>query len=237
MNDTLTFDLRRDSSSVTDHSYASLYGALTSTLVSSRYSHSTVPAKLLGSILLGSTIAPGAAIDFQQPSAIQREACEIAAPVTVPQKIESIRDAFGLSTSALAEILQVSRPTIYQWIKGQSERLSLENRARLDRVALLAAEWRNAFPSMDMDHWLTDNEPGSPSLMDLLKAEKSDDSRIDALLSRRISDAKRTEATIRAERQASADFGLAPKENHVPEGVQRWSTARSEFLRSSNSQG
>jgi DNA-binding transcriptional regulator YiaG len=45
----------------------------------------------------------------------------VTAPIalTIPQKLEAVRETFTLSTSALADVLGVSRPTIYQWIKGQ----------------------------------------------------------------------------------------------------------------------
>jgi len=238
MNEALTFELRRQTSPIPEHSYESFYGAITSTSVPSWHSQSTMPAKLLGSMLLGAAISPGDAIAFQQQPLVQmRSSQHAAAPITVPQKIESIREAFSLSTSALAEILGVSRPTIYQWIKGQQEPQSVENRVRLDRVALLAAVWRKAFPSMNMDHWLTDNEPGEPSLMNLLKANEPDEPKINSLLARRIADAKRTESTIAAERGASGDLGLPRNENNMPEAVQRWSNARSNLLRTSNLQG
>jgi DNA-binding transcriptional regulator YiaG len=188
-------------------------------------------------VLLGAAISPGAAIAFQEQPLIQTENGQQAtAPITVPQKLESIREAFGLSTSALADVLAVSRPTIYQWIKGQSEP-SGENRARLERVSLLAAKWRDSFPGMSMDHWLTDNEPGEPSLLDLLKAEDQDPKCIRDLLDQRITGARRTENGIAAERRAAGDFGVPQKESATPEAVKRWSTARSEFLRTSNLHG
>lgn len=238
MNNSLTFELRRHLSPTPEHSYESFYGTITSTSVPSWHSQSTMPAKLLGSMLLGASISPGDAIAFQQQPLVQIESSQkVVAPITVPQKIESIREAFGLSTSALAEILGVSRPTIYQWTKGQQEPQSVEYRVRLDRVALLAGRWKKAFPAMNMDHWLTDNEPGEPSLMHLLKANEPDEPRINNLFSRRIADAKRTESAIVTRRRTAGDLNLPRQENNLPETVQRWSDARSHLLRTSNLQG
>ena len=237
MNDTPTFELRRNISPIPEHSYESFYGAITSTSSPTWHTQSTMPAKLLGSLLLGAAISPGDAIAFQQQPVIQIEMGQKAiAPITVPQKLESIREAFGVSTSALAEILGVSRPTIYQWIKGQSEP-SGDNKARLDRIALLAATWNKEFPAMNMDHWLTDNEPGQPSLLDLLKVGDLDTKKIGGLLAQRITSAKQTKALITGERRVAGDFGLPQKENAIPEAVQRWSTARSDVLRASNLHG
>jgi DNA-binding transcriptional regulator YiaG len=237
ITDLPTFDFRKTDAAFPAYSYESFYGVITSTSAPSWRSQSTLPARLLGGVLLGAAISPGAAIAFQEQPLIQTENGQQAiAPITVPQKLESIREAFGLSTSALADVLAVSRPTIYQWIKGQSEP-SGENRARLERVSLLAAKWRDSFPGMSMDHWLTDNEPGEPSLFDLLKAENQDPKCIRDLLDQRITGARRTENGIAAERRAASDFGVPQKESATPEAVKRWSTARSEFLRTSNLHG
>lgn len=238
MNNKSTYDLTGDyPHPALGPSYESFYGAMTSTSLPSRRSQLDLPARVISGVLLGAAVSPGDIIKYQQePVMIEKTCQQTTAPVTIPQKIEAIRESFGLSTSALAEILGVSRPTIYQWIKGQSEP-SGENRARLDRVALMAATWNREFPTMNMDHWLTDSEPGEPSLLDLLKAGDLDTKRIGGLLGQRITAAKQTEARIAGERRAAGDFGLPRKENTIPEAVQHWSTARSGLLRTSNQQG
>jgi len=233
MSTNSTYDLTSDYAH--ERSYEAFYGAITSTSLLSRRSQLDLPARVISSVLLSAAVSPGEIVNFQQVPVIENMCQQVVAPVTIPQKIESIREAFGLTTSALAEILDVSRPTIYQWIKGQSEP-SGDNKARLDRVALFAAKWNKAFPTMNMDHWLTDNEPGRPSLMDLLKDGDLDIKKIDDLLAQRIASARHTETSITRERGAAGDVGLPKKENTIPEAVQRWSTARSEFLRASNLQ-
>jgi DNA-binding transcriptional regulator YiaG len=237
MKTEFTYDLTGDYAHTSGPYYESFFGVLTSTSLPSRRSQLDLPARMISGVLLGAAVSPGDIIKYQQEPVVIENACQQAsAPVTTPQKIEFIRESFGVSTSALAEILGVSRPTIYQWIKGQSEP-SGDNKARLDRIALTAATWTRAFPSMNMDHWLTDNEPGLPSLLDLLKAADLDTKRIDDVLSRRITTARQAEARIAAERRAAGDAGLPQKENNVPEAVRRWATARSDILRTSNPHG
>lgn len=193
-----------------------------------------MPAKLLGGLLLGAAISPGDAIAFQQQPVIQIEVGQQAiAPITVPQKLECIREAFGLSTSALAEVLAVSRPTVYQWIKGLGEP-SGENRNRLDQVALHAATWRKAFPDENMDHWLTDSEPGAPSLMDLLRQDTHDNDAINQLVITRIRQAREANQRIEAARKASGMGELPAPEGLVPEQIYRWSETRQSMLRASN---
>jgi len=234
MNDALTFELKRQDPLIPDRPHESFFGAITSTSVPSWHTSSSVPARVLGSLLLGAAISPGATIDVQERLAVHIEdsLLEIA-PITVPQKIESIREAFGLSTSALAEVLAVSRPTIYQWIKGQSEPTG-ENRNRLDRVALHAATWRKAIPDESMDHWLTDSEPGEPSLLDLLRQETQDADVIRRLITTRMRQAHEANRRIETARMASGMGELPAPEGLVPEEIYRWSETRQSMLRNSN---
>jgi DNA-binding transcriptional regulator YiaG len=234
MNDTPTFELRRNISPIPEHSYESFYGAITSTSLPTWHTQSTMPAKLLGGLLLGAAISPGDAIAFQQQPVIQIEVGQQAiAPITVPQKLECIREAFGVSTSALADVLAVSRPTVYQWIKGQSEPTG-ENRNRLDQVALHAATWRKAFPGENMDHWLTDSEPGQTSLLDLLRQESQDTGAIRQLMVTRMQQAREANQRIEAARKASGMGELPAPEGLVPEEIYRWSETRQSMLRNSN---
>lgn len=234
MNANNTYELTRDHLHAPGHSYESFYGVITSTSAPSWCSQSNLPARLLGGVLLGAAISPGVAIAYQeQPLIHQENGQQSIAPITVPHKLESIREAFGLSTSALAEVLGVSRPTIYQWIKGQSEP-SGENRNRLDQVALLAATWKNAFPAENMDHWLTDSEPGAQSLMDLLRKDTQDTDAINQLVITRIRQAHEANRRIETARMASGMGELPAPEGLVPEEIYRWSETRQSMLRNSN---
>jgi DNA-binding transcriptional regulator YiaG len=234
MNDTITFDLKRQDLVIPDYPYESFFRVITSTSVPSWHVSSSMPAKVLGSLLVGAAITPGTAIAIQERPAAQIQNGQIEiAPITVPQKIESIREAFGLSTSALADVLAVSRPTIYQWIKGQSEP-SGDNRSRLDQVSEYAATWHKAFPGESMDHWLTDNEPGKPSLLELLRQESQDTGAIRQLIVTRVRQAREANQRIEAARKASGMGELPTPEGLVPEEIYRWSETRQSMLRNSN---
>lgn len=43
--------------------------------------------------------------------------------LTFNEQIKLIKDSFGLNMSAMAELLNVSRPTVYAWMKGESPKL------------------------------------------------------------------------------------------------------------------
>ncbi len=40
--------------------------------------------------------------------------------LTFTEQIKLIKDSFGLNMSAMAELLNVSRPTVYAWMKGET---------------------------------------------------------------------------------------------------------------------
>ncbi|MCF7733316.1 MAG: helix-turn-helix domain-containing protein [Akkermansiaceae bacterium] len=232
MNANQTYGLTTDYAHAAGLSYESFYGCVTSTSVPSRRSQLDISARVISGVLLGAAVSPGEIVKCQQEPVVIENSCQQAsAPVTTPHKIESIREAFGLTTSALAEILGVSRPTIYQWIRGQSDP-SGDNKARLDRVALIAARWSKAFPTMNMDHWLTDNEPGQASLMDLLRQETQDSTAMDRLMSVRIRQAREADQRIAAARKAAGMGDLPPPEGIVPENIYRWNVARMSMRRS-----
>lgn len=213
----------------------SLIGMITTTSVPKRGSGRVLVAGVFGGLVSASSASPGQAIEAQMRVDVPTAICQPAStPLTIPQKLETLRETFTLSTSALAEVLGVSRPTIYQWIKGQNEPQSIESRNRLDQLVLLAKTWNHAFPSRSMDHWLTDNEPGQPSLLELLKAPQHDAPRIRALLDQRIRQASQAGSRIAAERQAVGDTALPTRVSNVPEPLRSWSAARSTLLRASN---
>lgn len=43
--------------------------------------------------------------------------------LTFTEQIKLIKDSFGLNMSAMAELLNVSRPTVYAWMKGETPKL------------------------------------------------------------------------------------------------------------------
>jgi excisionase family DNA binding protein len=64
------------------------------------------------------------------------------APATLSEKIREIRQAFGLNIKQLADVMRVTRVTIYDWLR-QDELSVLRDgaRRRLTQVQTLAAVW------------------------------------------------------------------------------------------------
>jgi len=73
-----------------------------------------------------------------------REETEEISPPTVGEKFDQIRDAFGLSMSALADILQSSRASVYNWF--ETEPRSTEILERIETLAEIAQKWQGMNP-------------------------------------------------------------------------------------------
>lgn len=198
-----------------------------------RWGTSDMAVCMITGFVAFSPVAPGARVDAQMTHALAPGVVSLrpALVLTISEKLESIRSVLDLSTTALAELIGVSRPTIYQWIKNQGEPQSAEHRARIDRLAECAATWHNAFPEESMDHWLTDSEPGHASLLDLLRQDTQETAAINQLMSTRIRQAHEANQRIDAARKASGMEELPVSEGIVPENIYRWNVARMSMRR------
>lgn len=90
---------------------------------------------------------------------------------TLSDDVATIKAAFGLSVSQLAEVLKVKRPTIYSWIdSGQApDSLRKANRERLSELCGFAKAW-NEEVHVPPGKYLTANLGGTSNLFQLLRA-------------------------------------------------------------------
>ena len=72
------------------------------------------------------------------------ETTEEAAPATIAEKLDLIRNAFGLSMSALANVLRSSRASIYNWYEREPR--SDEVLHRIDTLHDMALQWKEMNP-------------------------------------------------------------------------------------------
>ncbi len=64
----------------------------------------------------------------------------IDAPPTIAEKLNGIREAFGLSMAALADILKVSRASVYNWFEDEPRSASIIQ--RIETLYETAQEWK-----------------------------------------------------------------------------------------------
>jgi len=92
------------------------------------------PIKLLHNRLVSGWVT----VEIQNPD--EEHTLEKTQLRTTAEKLETIKDIFGISLSQLAKILRTSRPSIYSWLEGEEPREATEQRIR--QVYRFAEYWR-----------------------------------------------------------------------------------------------
>lgn len=122
----------------------------------------------------------------------------------VPEALRSLKRLLGLSTTDLANICKVSRPTIYSWQNGTSP--GLENLNRLNTLNKLANSWSDKI-GVSVQRALKITLP--PELKKALLQELLDEAVIEGILSRVADDVNTREASRpKSAREIAEEFGL-----------------------------
>lgn len=72
------------------------------------------------------------------------ETAEKISPPTIAEKLNDIRDAFGLSMAALADILKASRASVYNWFENETPSEGFVR--RIETLYGIAQEWETKNP-------------------------------------------------------------------------------------------
>lgn len=96
------------------------------------------------------------------------------------QQINDLRKYMGFNISELAKILQVKRPTIYEWIAGKFP--SYKNQDRLDLIYTFCQRWMEKKVGKIGRHMYRNVTKDNKSLMDLFEADDFDRLQINAAL-------------------------------------------------------
>jgi hypothetical protein len=129
----------------------------------------------------------------------------------VTAKLAYVQDQFSLNLSDTAAVLRVSRPTVYAWLRDDSEPQA-HNIRRIDRLYALAKEWREMSPApLGSYAWPTIHE--GASILGLLSEADLNESAIRAAFSTARRVMERTGEPRRGRRTRTAKgaerFGLA----------------------------
>ena len=118
----------------------------------------------------------------------------------VPELLETVRRAFGLSIAGLARVMAVERPTIYAWLRGPQS-IRAENESRLMTVAALADEWLKKTRQLDEGSEISHHAP-SAQIIDLLSSTDPDYAGVQLLIgveaSAQISEYQRSARSFKA---------------------------------------
>ena len=72
------------------------------------------------------------------------EKTEKILPPTIAEKLNDVRDAFGLSMAALADILKASRASVYNWFEKEPQSADIVQ--RIETLYGIAREWETKNP-------------------------------------------------------------------------------------------
>lgn len=110
-------------------------------------------------------LAPGQQLLLQQPlsapSVVSKDACAAStdgAPPVAGDLITSIKEGLRLNITEIAEVLGVTRPTIYNWIKGKNPP-DTKALHRLQTLAAAAVDWKEATAGSNRDFLLDYSGP------------------------------------------------------------------------------
>lgn len=95
----------------------------------------------------------------------------------VPALLRDLKRVLNLTTTDLAAVCDVTRPTIYSWRKGGS--IAPENLKRLEALSKLLTSWSMR---LNQNLFSVPSVPGSPELKEMLFAETLDEQTIEKLL-------------------------------------------------------
>ena len=59
----------------------------------------------------------------------------------VKEKVVALKDRLGFNISEIAAILQVGRPTVYEWLETKTPKLRKNNKKRLDEIYKICQKW------------------------------------------------------------------------------------------------
>lgn len=130
----------------------------------------------------------------------------------VPTLLRNLKRVLDLTTTDLANICGVSRPTIYAWLKGGH--LDSGNLRRLEILSGLIQTWATR---MNADLFSVSRVPESPELIQMLLSGTLDEPAIETILTSLVRVANAREATRpKTGREFAEEFGMEP----LPEDMQ-----------------
>ncbi len=101
---------------------------------------------------------------------------------SVPEQLAHIQKFLGLNVLALASILQVSRPTIYEWLDSKESTIRKKNQERLYSIYKISKKWARKNLGLINSYLHKPIGSAQSSLFSLLKSNELNVSEIDQCL-------------------------------------------------------
>ncbi len=189
------------------------------------YGKQTATATILGlGLTFGSYLPPGRKLELQSGhrndetligQAKSIESAESPSPATL---LEGIRESFHFNVTELAALFAVSRPTIYKWLKGESD-LKKVVFEKMQLLSSVAPHWLEISDGSDLSFLLDYKGPlaNEPALREEMRRDK-----ISAEILRELMDERLRQYRIAAA-ESREMLGEAPPlpGKDIPEGTRR----------------
>ncbi len=145
---------------------------------------------------------------------------DVTAPraVSRTEMLAAIQNAFALNVTQLAEILNVTRVTVYQWRKEDAAPLKEESRARLQQIYGLATFWRSlaAVPGAQLHEYIAGMNTTLEATLKQSDVDRDQLGKIHAALLRAESSQVRRQRAVQAQREALAKLKANLVDTPVP---------------------
>lgn len=172
-------------------------------------------------------LAPGDQINHRLQS--RARYAEVATSTQAAPKASSLlrqlRQGFGFNVTELAQIMGVSRPTIYSWLKDERP-LKQDAINKLNKLNAVAAHWKEVCNDEDLSFLLDYTGPNAsePSIRESLQTSDGDAETLKALIDQRYAQ------YLTASEQSSEILGATPKlaDSPIPKSTHKlnnqWAT-------------
>jgi len=97
------------------------------------------------------------------------------------EQINALKNDIGFNISEIAAILNVRRPTVYEWLEAEIPNLRDNNRKRLDEIYSIVEKWEKTNLGR-LDAYLRKTIIDNKSLFDLLSSKKINHALVDEAL-------------------------------------------------------
>ncbi len=153
--------------------------------------------------LTGSTCSISSVLARREPNGASHES--LPELTEIPEQLAFIQYQFSMNVSELSDGLNVSRPTVYAWLRGESDPHG-RNAKRIDSLYRLACEWR-LMSAVPMGHLRRQQFPDSSPFVTLISADDIDTANLRAVLQKVSRLAAEVQRRSRSETEAAASKG------------------------------
>jgi transcriptional regulator with XRE-family HTH domain len=128
-------------------------------------------------------------------------------PISTSENLKDLRDKMGFNLSELASVMQVTRPTIYEWMDNEGKKIHKNKENRINQIYEVYKEWdktKLGYLGIYIGKTAIDNK----SLLDILSCDKIDKELVSKALKSLESEIREVNKRVEEDKQFIAKHGL-----------------------------